>query len=590
MSRRLVSASLVPAALALAAGVAAAQVPDLPAGPPTQFRGQMGAFLELYEISGRPAQRPSATARLYFESAVTLLGAVTMEVDALASTEDGARIGSAATGRQPLNQIGLRPEWAWGRAYLGSFSDAYSPLTWNGTQVQGAGFAVEPGLLRLAAFGGNARRAVSGGATTGAFDRTMFGGRIGVGNAPDEGDGGSHLDVVFLRAADDVSSLAAPVETDDDPPQDLFADTFPAQRENEFAVTPQENVVLGTVGSLGLLDDALLLRGELTGAIHTRDRRASSLDQGTIGRFPSVLSDVITPRVSTTADYAYTAEARLRIDELPGATRQSPRSLDLTAKHRYVGPGYVSLGAPSVLTDQRAVEMRARVRFRSWSVGLNGLRQSDNLVDQKLATTTRNRLASTFSVRPSGRWTASFRGTLLTMANDAEDPTRTVDYTNWVAETRQSVRLGREGLVRSAGVRYGFRTSGDEGARGASADLLAHTIGVQAVLHPLERVSVRPSIGLVETRAGEEGWSTRATYGLSGRYSPGAGRWSLSASLSSAALEGATSTRATASSRFRIGEKSTVNLRLRSNLIRNDDAQTPDSEEFAMSLDFRRRL
>jgi len=576
--------------LALGPGISAAQVPDFPPGPPMRFSGRMGAHFELYGISGRIPQRPSSTGRLFLDSRMTLFGSVSMSVSALLSTEGSSAIGTAASRRQQLNQIGLNPRWDWGRAYLGAFSDSYSPLTWNGVQVQGAGFAIDPGPLRIAAFGGRSQRSVTGGATGGAYARTMWGGRIGVGDGADGGERGSHLDVIFLRAADDVSSLAPPPVPVDSQPQDLFADTFPSAPENRQAVTPQENVVLGTAGSLELLGDALHLQGQVSGAIYTRDRRASNLDPATLDRYPGLLKDVITPRVSTTADYAYTAQARYRIDRLPGGTDRSPRSLDLTARYRYVGPGYVSLGAPSLLADQQAAELRSRLRFRTWSLGLSGLRQHDNLIGQKQATTTRDRLAGTFSYRPGRRWTASFRGTFLTMSNDAEDPDRLVDYTNWIGETRQTLRFGRTGLLRSASIRYAFRTSSDAGARGPSSDLIAHTVGLRTTVMPVKRVSVSASVGLVESRSGRDPWRARATYGLTGRYAPADARWSLGASAYRAALEGATSTRFALSSRFRVIAKTSIDLRLRSNLIRNDTGDRPDSDEFTLSLDLRREL
>ncbi len=580
----------VTVALALTAGRAAAQLPNPTTQTPLRIQGQVGTYFELYDVSGRQAQRPSSTARLVFNSQVALFGSVEMGVDLLASTEGSSSVGSAAVPRrQQLNQLGLTPRWSWGRAYLGSFSDSYTPLTWNGTQLQGAGFNINPGLLRLAAFGGRAQRAVSAGVTYGAFERTMFGGRLGIGRESKDDRGGSFLDLIFIRASDDVSSLPPPTDPFDDQPPDLFADTLPAP-VNEFAVTPQENVVLATAGALRLLDGKLQLRGELGGSLHTRDKRASALDQETLDRFPSFLRNFLTPRVSTTGDYAYTTEVQLRLDRLPGATDRSPRSLELSAAYRYIGPGYVSLAVPSLFPDQRAVELKSQLRFRAWSLRLGGLRQQDNLIGQKLATTTRTRLTSNVFLRPTRRWSASFRGAFLAMGNDAADPQRVVDYTNWIAETGQTVTFSRRGLLRRASVRYSFRTSGDAGPRRGTADLVAHAISVQTLFYPAGNLAVTPSIGFVESRSGGPDWRTRTTYGLALQYSLLDGRWSNSASVSNATLENASSIQAALSSRFRLTRRDDVTLGLRTNHLRYDLGESPDSEEYSMSLELRHRL
>lgn len=578
------------AGLILTAGVASAQVPSLPSGAPLRFEGQIGTHLEAYSATGRAAQRPSRTARLALDATVMLFGSVRMGVNLLASTEGSSAFGSAsAPRRQQLNQIGLTPEWSWGRAYLGSFSDSYTPLTWNGTQVRGAGFAIQPGLLRLAAFGGRSQRAVAAGATYGAYGRTMLGGRIGVGSDSKTPRGGSHLDFVFMRASDDISSLPPPVGPIEEPP-DIFTDTFPGPPINQYAVTPQENVVIATQGALSLLDGMLVLRGELGGAIHTRDKRASSLDAESLERFPSVLRSLIAPRVSTSGDYAYTTEVQFRLARLPGASARNPGTLDVTAEYRYIGPGYVSLGAASLLGDQRAVELQSRLRFRSWSLALSGMNQQDNLIGQKLATTDRSRFTSMFLVRPTRRWTATFRGAFLSMGSDTEDPARRIDYTNWIAETSQTVALSRNGLFRRAGIRYSFRASGDANPSREESELVAHAVSVQASLYPTEKLSVTPSIGLVESRSAGRAGTTRQTYSLGIRYSMLAGRWTTSASVSNAALESASSTRASIMSRFGLTSRDDILLGLRTNHLTNELGEIPDSKEYSMTLELRHRL
>ena len=229
-------ALLLGGGLGSAASGASAQIPDIEIPPAVQFQGEIGSHGEYYSVSGREQRRPTSTGRLYLRSRVRLFDVVSVELDLLYSTEQNSGVGlTASTARQQLNQIGIKPEWSWGRAYLGSFTDSYSPLTWDGVRVQGVGAAINPGLLRLGAFTGRTQRAVAGGAVDGAYSRWMSGGRLGVGRA--SSPHAPYLDVVFLRVADDPSSLAEP---------DTMTPLPTAAGDavlNPYAVTPEEYVV-----------------------------------------------------------------------------------------------------------------------------------------------------------------------------------------------------------------------------------------------------------------------------------------------------------------------------------------------------------
>ena len=124
-----------------------------------------------------------------------------MSFDFLLSTE-----GSSA--RQNINQLGINPSWGWGNAHLGDFTDMFTPLTFDGIMVRGAGVNLNPGLLRFSAIGGFTQSAVQGGAGNGTYSRYIYGARLGIGK-----EGGSYFDISFLRARDNPSSLPSPKPT-----------------------------------------------------------------------------------------------------------------------------------------------------------------------------------------------------------------------------------------------------------------------------------------------------------------------------------------------------------------------------------------
>ncbi len=163
--------------------------------------GDAGLFGELYGISGGVGRRPPSSARLYFRPTLTLFNAFSMSFDFLLSTE-----GSSA--RQNINQLGINPSWGWGNGHIGDFTDEFTPLTFNGVLVRGAGVNLNPGLFRFSAIGGFTERAVEGGAGTGSYSRYIYGAKIGIGKQDE-----SYFDVSFLRARDNPSSLGPPQPT-----------------------------------------------------------------------------------------------------------------------------------------------------------------------------------------------------------------------------------------------------------------------------------------------------------------------------------------------------------------------------------------
>jgi hypothetical protein len=213
----------------------------------------MGSEGELYNMQGRDPRRPGESGRVFFNPIVTL-GPVTFTGNFLLSTEGSSLIGlGGVPGRQRINQFGLSPQWSWGKASLGSFSDTWSQLTWGGVRVDGVGFDLSPKALRLGMFSGSSRQAVFGGATSGSYARSIAGARVGAGKKPEYGGSSRWFDVVVLRVRDDASSLPPLPDSTPVPylPDSLATapDTalLPHVPINPYSVTPQENACRGDV-------------------------------------------------------------------------------------------------------------------------------------------------------------------------------------------------------------------------------------------------------------------------------------------------------------------------------------------------------
>jgi hypothetical protein len=560
-------------------------------GVPINMQGEISMFGEVYGISGREARRPGETGRLLFQPTFEISRFLKVGLDLQLTTEGavagaGARNPHLSAARQRLNQIGISPTWSWGRVDLGDFSDSYTPYTFSGVRLRGVGASVNPGLLRLGMFRGSARTAVLGMATNTAFARTLSGGRVGVGSA-----NGSFLDLILIRGRDDAGSLPAAGDSAfydprlDDPtvdPDTLAVGTI----INPLSVTPQDNVVAAAAGRLILMDGRIRLQGELSGAAHTRDVRASALDnEAVLAEIPGFLRGLFTPRVGSSFGAAYTTTADVRFGSFSG-----------NATFRQVDPGYVSLGVASLMNDQRGWGLSGTQRIgRAASIRLDAGRQHDNLIGQKAFTTNRDRFGAMLNLRPTPRLSSSLRMQFVGMRNGvaAGDPQQ-IAYGNWILATTQTFSLGRDRLLRSVGVGYTFRNSGDDNPLRAAASLSVHSATVRAVFAPWEAVSLTPSLGLVQTRSGAEDVTrVRRTYGIAAQMRLQEGRWTSSVSLGSTADRGAGAFQTRIASRYDLTEASTVTFSLRESRFRN--APNPFGppggfQERAVTLQLTRRI
>jgi len=617
--------------------------------------GEIGAYGELYSISGRDRRRPASTGRLYFRPSITLFDAFSMSFDFLLSTE-----GSSA--RQNINQLGLNPSWSWGSAHIGDFTETYTPLTFNGVLVRGGGISINPGIFRFSAFGGVSKRAVPGGAEDGSYSRTIYGGRIGIGN-----EGGSFIDLNFVRVRDDPSSISNSLRilvpsggetwtidstriiqwNPGDVPgkvrielsrdggltyQVLFgydstantgsapwlvtappasqalvritsvADTtirdasrapfiitvvphepdstqvVAAASAAPFALTPQENLVTSLSWNLRLFENALTWKSEISGSVYTRDMRAAELDNADI---PAFVTNLYKPRVSTRVDYAASTELNLNLS-----------SFSAKAGYKYLGPGYTSLGVASLLTDQQEFSLGTSLRFTSWSLTLDGARQNDNLINQKLYTTTRNRASGSLNVRPVNEWSMTLLGSYLTMENDASNDTMRVAFSNLMLGTNQMVMFGPQAVVQTIALSYMYQTSGDDNPLRKSSSNSSNSANLSAIVSPGSTFGLTPSLGIVSSTfyapdsamVLHEKSTTTTTYALAAQYRALENKLVTSLSFGASAVEIARSYQSSLTSSYQFTTADVVSLSVRATNFRGASGPGGTYDEYVASL------
>lgn len=131
-----------------------------------------------------------------------------------------------------FNQFGISPYYKWITVHAGWRNMTFSPYTLTGRTFLGGGIELTPGQFRLSAFYGKFKNLLAvqdsviyGSSTLPVYDRKAFGGKIGFGSE------NTYLDLIFIKASDDVGTP--------DVPDDLEDPYY-------YAYTPKENVILGS--------------------------------------------------------------------------------------------------------------------------------------------------------------------------------------------------------------------------------------------------------------------------------------------------------------------------------------------------------
>lgn len=259
--------------------------------------------------------------------------------------------------RQPFNQFGIAPKYKWIQGYLGYSNIQWSPFTWGGQTILGAGVELNPNKMRFGFLYGRLNRAVEESnnpleVQTPAFKRMGFSSKIGYGTQT------SFVDVIFLKANDDVNSLS--------------------QVPQNSEVLPGENIVFGITSKLKL-SNRFFWDFDVASSIYTRDVR-SSYEESEELIFLDKFKSIITINSSTQLFNSFQTEFRLDFD-----------TYKIKARYRRVDPDYQSMGTYFFQTDIENITLeptllllKNKLRITS-SIG----HQRDNLLNKRSYTTKR---------------------------------------------------------------------------------------------------------------------------------------------------------------------------------------------------------
>ncbi|RPI13561.1 MAG: hypothetical protein EHM58_18210 [Ignavibacteriae bacterium] len=231
---------------------------------------------------------------------------------------------------------------------LGTTYTVYTSNTISGVPVTGADIEFNPGIIYTAFTGFRNQKPIE----NNTFKRNLFAGRLGVGKKDN-----SHFIMTLMHAFDDENSISVD--------------------SANFTLTPKENWLVGMDGKLNLFKDKLSLEAEGVLSMLTRDVRDPDIISDAI---PSWVKNTFNPKGSSSIDYMYRFKSSF--------TNISSNTV-VSAEMKMIGPGFSTLGNPSLRNDKLGFEAKIDQKFmdRKIVLGLSFKNYRDNLINTKSATT-----------------------------------------------------------------------------------------------------------------------------------------------------------------------------------------------------------
>lgn len=451
-----------------------------------RLSGQAQLFSEVYGISGMERRRPGGTWRVLASPRLGLIGGTEVGLDLLLSSE-----GNDA--RQSINQVAIEPTWGWGQLHLGDFSKDYSPYSMTGLRIRGAGLDIDRWGVRASVQGGRSASLIPSTADGPSYRRNVVAASLGMGRV-----GERSFDLRLLRAQDEL----IPDET---PAFDtLGVDTLPADLRPQQRNRPQENVVVALGSSLRLFARRLSLKGEVAGALLTRDLTSPEIVPDSAGG--SAVGGVTTLRTSSSGDAAWNLDAQWQ-----------GRGYGLRGGYEQIGAGFTSLGLAYLVNDRRSWNAGGDVRLLRGALMLQGRyqQQQNNLQSQRIATTTRDVMTGTATMRLPGSLTATVVGLLATAANSETNDTLRVDNQTSTVNASLSRPWRLLGRNASASLAYAVQATEDLNPIRLTPKVSVQTANLALSLPLFTWLSAAPAVSAVLPSVGTQGENVLGSLRLS---------------------------------------------------------------------------
>lgn len=307
---------------------------------------------------------------------------------------------------------------------IGTTYPSYTTFTMQGVPISGINVEFNPGWFYIAATAQKNQKPID----NVSFRRDIYSGRIGYGQKDK-----SHFYITGLYANDKAGSILVD--------------------STNRLLTPNSNYLFGIQGKLNLLRDKLSFEAEAVGSMLTRDNRDADLENKSI---PSFVKNMFHPKISSQVDYSYSIKSIF--DNQKSNTK-------VTASLKMVGPGFITLGNPTLRGDKMEIETKISQKFMNKQVSVTASFKwfRDNLINSKRYTTNTTIPNLTVNLNFKGYPYVMLAYMPNFMANNSSDPLYKFDYKNHLVmvNTGHNLRFGKMNLSSNLSYLFNQATSLD---------------------------------------------------------------------------------------------------------------------------------
>ena len=255
--------------------------------------------------------------------------------------------------QNPRNNISFNPTYKWAKAFLGTQTPSYSPLTTGDIPIFGLGIELTPGRFLFSLNYGKSQIGINPSPfenIAGAFEQWMLASRIGVGK-----EDGTKFVMQFVKLTDEVSSI----------------------NTNPNRLQPQEAITISPLLQIRLAKQ-WLISTELATSVYTED----VLGPGSVSdnEIVSLAENLITINGTSHADISNITALEWKSD-----------AASVGAEVRYVGAGFQSVGYRTTERDLIDYNLKTSLKLLKNKViftGSTGVR-TNNLSNTTMESTNR---------------------------------------------------------------------------------------------------------------------------------------------------------------------------------------------------------
>lgn len=320
--------------------------------------------------------------------------------------------------QNPANNLSINPKYKWAKAFIGTQTPLYSPLSTGDIPIFGAGIELNPGKFLFSASYGISQRAVEPILPLnipGAYEQRIMAMRFGYGKLD-----GTKFTINIVKIKDDISSL----------------NDVPAN------IDPIEGLTISPYFEFKIINK-LSVRSETAGSVYTKNVNSSALIEK---NYVSDFSDYIIINGSSKSDLAHNT----RLDWLG-------EKFQIGGEIKYVGPGFLPVGFRFVERDIFDYKLNTGFKFFNSKVSLLGSYgiRTNNLQDTKLAKTKRVIANSNLFAQITNQFTISASYSNFGFNNDANLLNQRIELVNNSFTLSPSYQFKTKGMNHQIGLNIG---------------------------------------------------------------------------------------------------------------------------------------